>query len=223
MPEVTAIGLPANAALGFRAHSGWAAAVVLAAPSQPLIAEMPALMDRRRIELIDRSIRGAAQPYHAAAEMGLEEARKRVRKCADRALAIAQNSIRIIIDSMLDRNCRVVACGIVLASGRPLPGLSAVLGSHSLIHTAEGELFREALRRASGHFNLPVIGVPQRDLYARAAMALSMEPDALGRRIKELGKLIGPPWGQDEKSAALVAWLALSAAGAGEFAATKPV
>jgi hypothetical protein len=31
----------------------------------------------------------------------------------------------------------------------------------------------------------------------------------LQRRVAELGKPIGPPWTQDQKFAALVAWLAL--------------
>ena len=41
------------AALGLRAHSGWAALVVVAGPRSS-----PAVVDRRRIELIDPRFRG---------------------------------------------------------------------------------------------------------------------------------------------------------------------
>jgi len=34
----------------------------------------------------------------------------------------------------------------------------------------------------------------------------------LERRVADLGKPLGPPWSQDQKCAALAAWLALSGA-----------
>lgn len=49
----------AEAALGFRAHSGWAAMVALAgALNAPLV------VDRRRLELADPHRTGPMQPYH---------------------------------------------------------------------------------------------------------------------------------------------------------------
>ena len=41
---------------------------------------------------------------------------------------------------------------------------------------------------------------------------LKLAPDALRARIAGLGKPLGPPWGQDEKLAALAAWLVLTPA-----------
>src|SRR2546428_14111456 len=64
----------AHAALGFRAHSGWAALVVVAAPSRS-----PAVIDRRRIALVDPGI--PKQPYHAAQKLYLKEAAQLVRRC----------------------------------------------------------------------------------------------------------------------------------------------
>jgi hypothetical protein len=36
-----------------------------------------------------------------------------------------------------------------------------------------------------------------------------LEKDEVVRRLVEIGQAIGPPWTQDEKFAALVAWLSL--------------
>ena len=49
-------------AAGFKAHSGWAALVVLGESDDGLV-----VVDRRRIELVDPAdIDWAKQPYHAA-------------------------------------------------------------------------------------------------------------------------------------------------------------
>jgi hypothetical protein len=55
--------------------------------------------------------------------------------------------------------------------------------------------------------------VPERDLHDRAAAALGIPLAELGRRLVDLGRTCGPPWAHDQKSAALVAWLALPAGG----------
>jgi hypothetical protein len=42
-----------------------------------------------------------------------------------------------------------------------------------------------------------------------AQQALGSERGELLRRLAELGRPLGPPWSQDEKFAALAAWLAI--------------
>jgi hypothetical protein len=180
-----------------------------------------AIMDRSRIELVDPGIPGAAQPYHAAAKMKLKEAEQWLEECANRAELLARQAIRLIIDNLTEQNCRALACGIVLASGRPLPALATVLASHALIHTAEGEIFRHALSRASEHCSLQVTGVKECELYSRGAKEFGMKVEVLTRHLAEMGRLIGPPWSQDQKFAALAAWLALAETGRGHaFART---
>jgi hypothetical protein len=108
-----------------------------------------------------------------------------------------------------------VAGGLLLAAGRPLPGLREILASHALIHAAEGALFRDVLRQASGRLGLRLVEVAERELEDRAARSLGRPATAIRARLAEWGKALGPPWTQDEKRAALVAWVALSeAAGA---------
>lgn len=194
------------AALGFRAHSGWTAAVAVAGPPQS-----SAVIDRRWIELVDERTPKLLQPYHAAAAMKAAEAEKWVKRCTDRTQTLARRAIEAFVAELRDKGYRVAACGVVLASGRALPPLAAILASHPLIHTAEGELFRNALSGAGNHCGLAVTGVKERELYARASAALGVNEDALRRRMADIGKALGPPWRQDEKSSTLAAWLALAA------------
>jgi hypothetical protein len=100
-------------------------------------------------------------------------------------------------------------CSLLLASGKPLPDLSRILASHALIHTADGELFREALLHASEHCGLETFTAKESEMPQRAAHALHLPPDELGCRLAALGQRFGSPWTQDEKFATLIAWLSL--------------
>jgi len=194
-----------RAAVGFRAHSGWAAAVAVAGPP-----DAPAVITRRRIEMADRGRAGPAQPYHAAVGLEIREAERVVGECAARAATLATTALRAMIEDLRVLGHAVSGAGLLLASGRPLPALEGILASHALIHTAEGELFREALRAASRECGVPLIAIKERDLFTRAAADLRMPAKQMERHIAAMGKAIGPPWRQDEKLAAAAAWLALS-------------
>ena len=201
-----------RAALGFRAHSGWAALVVVAGPARRAGGprRSPVVIDRRRVELVTPGI--PRQPYHAAEKLDLKEAERLVGRCADTAARLARQAVRAVVEDLRDKGHEVAGCGILLASGRPLPALAATLASHALIHTAEGELFRDALSRASEHCGLPVTGVRERELYERGAKEFRIALNQLRRDVAEMGRALGPPWTQDQKQAALVGWLALAAA-----------
>jgi hypothetical protein len=54
-----------------------------------------------------------------------------------------------------------------------------------------------------------VSGVKEKELYDVAAARYRLPVDELRRFVTEAGRGIGPPWGQDQKDAALVAWLSL--------------
>ena len=194
-----------RAALGFRAHSGWAAVVAVGG-----VASSPAVLDRRRIELVEPGV--PKQPYHAAEGLDLAKAEKIIIRSIDLATRMARQALRELLAELQNRGYEVVGCGILQAAGRPLPELAGILASHALIHTAEGVLFRNALARASESSALPVTRVKERELYADAAVQLGLTLEKLQRRVAEMGKLIGPPWSQDQKGAALVGWLALLAA-----------
>ena len=193
------------AALGFRAHSGWAAVVVVSGtPAAPVI------LDRRRIEIADPKVRGSKQPFHAAEPLPFKEAEQFIRRCTASTNALAERAVQGVVDGAEEKGYRVAGCGLLTASGRPLPDLAAILASHALIHAAEGEMFRQALVRASEECGLPVTKVRERELLDRAAAALRTPAAKLQRRLAELGRPLGPPWTQDEKLATLAALLALA-------------
>jgi len=192
-----------QAALGFRSHSGWAALVAVAGP----VAEPIAVL-RRRVELSRQTPR---QPFHAAEGQPFAAAEDLVRRSTEEAAALAERAVKEAIADLRAMGHEAVSSGLLLAAGRPLPGLREVLASHALIHTAEGELFRDVLRQASLRCGLKLAAVRERDLEEQASRSLRRSPAELQRRVADWGRALGAPWTQDEKRAALVAWLALRA------------
>lgn len=195
--------LKPGAAFGFRAHSGWAAMVALAGP-----VTAPSVIRRCRIELADRDIQGSMQPYHTAASMPLNDAEAYLQKCSDAAAAMARTAVRDALAELNDYQVKG-AC-VLLASGRPLPPLAGILASHALIHTAEGEFYRAALRKACECCGVPEIGIKERDLALKATQALRRSAEDLRSIVAGFGKVAGAPWRQDEKLSALAAWLVLA-------------
>ena len=194
-----------NAALGFRAHSGWAIVVAVAgSPARPLVIE------RRGIEIASSAILGSKQPYHAAERLDTPQAEAWIRQCRDSSTHLSTGALSTLAAQLADKGHTVVGVGILFASGRPLPDLAKILQSHALIHTAEGEFFREALVSASEHCSLPVTRVKEREAWDSGAAMFGLSPADLQQRIGDLGRSLGPPWRQDEKLAALAAWIALA-------------
>ena len=192
-----------SAALGFRAHSGWAAMIGLAEP-----VDAPVVIRRCRIELADCSTTGSLQPYHTAARMPLKDAETYLRSCCDATAAMARKAVRDALAEL--RDYQVEGAGVLLASGRPLPNLAGTLASHALIHTAEGEFYRAALRDACKCCGVPDTGIKERELLAEAARALGRSAEDLQSRVTGFGKIVGSPWREDEKLSTLTAWLVLA-------------
>lgn len=188
-----------QAAIGFRVHSGWAAAVTVAAQ-----AGSPQVLDRRVIELADAKIAGSKQPFHAAEGLPLLEAEALIGRCCKSTWALARQGL-----DEIGQGRAIGACGMLLASGRPLPELAAILASHALIHTAEGEFFRDAIAAASQERKLPIYRIKERELFDVCAAQLKLSSAEIEQQLSDWGKLLGPPWRQDEKYAALAGWLAL--------------
>jgi hypothetical protein len=194
-----------SAALGFRAHSGWTAVVALTVSKGA-----PRVLARQRIHLVETFTYRFRQPYHTAKEMPPDEARAFIASVQTQAESLAYRAIREVQESLLAQGYRLTRCGVVLASGRPLPKLPDILASHALIHTADGELFREALLQACARCGLLSKTDKERELLSEASRVLRRTPSVLTRRIADLGRPLGAPWSQDEKLASMIAWLALA-------------
>jgi hypothetical protein len=75
-------------ALGFRAHSGWAAMVAVSGTF-----DAPRVLTRRRIVIADPQMPGAKQPYHTAAELPFAEAEALLRMAMESSRALALRAI----------------------------------------------------------------------------------------------------------------------------------
>ena len=160
--------------------------------------DAPRVLERRRIAIADAEVAGSKQPYHAAAEMPFPKAEALVRKAIESSRGLAAEAMEAAVKTLRAQGHEVAGCGVVLGSGKALPGLEGILASHALIHTAEGEMFREVLVRAAQSLGLAVTGVREKEL-----------DGAVLKRIGSFGKLIGPPWTQDQKYATVVGLMAL--------------
>jgi hypothetical protein len=193
-----------QAAVGFRVHSGWSALVTVSLENGA-----PTVLSRERVHLVETFSYKFRQPYHTAEKMALEKARAFIAGVLSEAKRRATRALRSTEAELGRQGFQVERSALLLASGRTLPSLDRILLSHALIHTADGELFREALRHSSAHCGLEVTCIKERELLDRGAQALRTNRDKLLRRLTELGSKLGSPWTQDEKYAALAAWLVL--------------
>jgi hypothetical protein len=172
----------------------------------------PVVVARKRAHLVETFTYEFRQPYHTAEKMLIGQAREFIVKMQGEAQRLAFQAIQELASRAEEQGVTLTRCNLLLASGRLLPELEKILASHALIHTADGELFREALGQASKRSKLEMFNVKEKELLALASKILRAQPAALMKRVTALGKSVGSPWSQDEKFATLAAWLALRGA-----------
>jgi hypothetical protein len=194
-----------KAAVGFRVHSGWSSVVVVS-----LEKGEPVVLRRQRVRMVKTFSYTFRQPYHTAEQMELAEAGKFVAGVRAEAEELACAALRELRNELKKLGWKLDRGSLLLASGRELPEFAKILSSHALIHTADGELFRDAIRGACKRSGLRVTQVKDRELIERCAEVFSVSPASLLRRVTEFGREFGAPWTQDEKFAMLAAWLALN-------------
>lgn len=197
-----------QAAVGFRVHSGWAAMVVVW-----LEKGAPTVLERKRAYLVKTFSYTFRQPYHTAEKMPLAEAREFIAQVQTEARELAYRAVHEMQSNLENLKIKLTHGSLLLASGRPLPDLEKILASHALIHTADGELFREALVHGCARCGLKTERIKERELLESGARALHVQPAALLQRLTTIGKPFGSPWSQDEKFATLAAWLVLRGVG----------
>ncbi len=117
--------------------------------------------------------------FHLAEKMERTAAEKWIARARKDAMENAKRALAPLIKQ------DVSICAIVAKEGE-VGNLDEVLASHPRIHTAEGFFYRDVLRDACA---VPVRVVPPS----------SLDPS-------KIGKLAAPPWGRDQKLAALAAW-----------------
>ena len=197
--------MPGIAVLGFSPHSGWAALVAIGGDQST-----PEVLLRQRIEMTRPGLPGPRQPYHEVEGMPLAEAAQRLERYSKTATDLATEELRAALAKLSALGHSVRAAAILQSDGRQGSSLAATLASHALIHTADGDHFRDALAEAGRRCGLQSTRVRQKELHHRAAEALGRRGEELTQQVAALGKALGPPWGADQKQAALLAWLLLA-------------
>jgi len=175
-------------AAGFKAHSGWAALVVIGSSSDGFV-----VIDRRRIELVDET--WAKQPYHAAEDLPAAEARRLVQRGIDAAHRIAKREMRAFVKRSAGHE--IAGCAVLIGTPMPDWTIDQILSVHVRMHKAEGVLFPSALIAAAEACGLNVVAIPEKGL-------------PLDDKLTTLGKSVGPPWGKDQKTAAMTAMIVLA-------------
>lgn len=187
-------------AVGLRAKSGRAIAVVLRGP-----VESPSVLRREELTFCAPDRR---QPYHPVIDLPWPEAQAAVRPVAGRIEASAAKVLKVFLAEVQHASgLKVRSVGVVGAGPRD-PG--RIGNPHVRAHAAEGVLFRAVLEAAAEANGLASVLFPERDLYATAARVLGLEVPELKARLQDLGRAVGSPWRTDEKGAALAAWMVLA-------------
>jgi hypothetical protein len=168
------------------------------------------VVDRRRIELVEQAeARWAKQPYHAAEGLSPDEAREVVKRGVESARRIAVRQMQAALQRAREAGDQVVGCAVLVVDPRADWSVDEILAVHVRMHKAEGVLFRDALVRAASSCEVPLAAIPEKLLIEHAQKLLTTPVDNLMERITRLGKLVRPPWGKDQKGAALAAMIAL--------------
>ena len=192
-------------AFGIKAHSGWAVLVVVGICDGDVM-----IVDRRRLELVDEE--WVKHPYHAALTLEAGPARRLVERGIARAQRITVREMRALLRQEQERNNEAMACAVLV--GNPMPDWSVeqILAVHIRMHMAEGLLFQDALIRAAQAGGPKPVAIAEKRLVQHAETVLGMPESQLQEKLAALGKLVGPPWGRDQKDAALAAMIALRGA-----------
>ena len=173
-----------RAAIGLFSHTGWSAALaVVGGPAR--------VIERSRLDLVEQRFEVGAV-YHVAKELPISQAEARVLEIRERAERTAAAAIGAMVARLRDLGHEAIGCAIVGSMHRIPEDLAEVLRSHALIHAAEGRLYCGALATAAREHRLPVTMTAARALDPGAPALAKMRP-------------AGPPWGRDQKLAALAA------------------
>ena len=186
----------ADAVVGASDHYARAELVTLAADDGA-----PVFLDRRRVELIDRSLPSA--PYHhEALELDIGAAIDLVNRVRRSVAKHARTAL-----SAMPASCRVRVLILPASPYDSLPdSLEEVLRSRPLTLAADGMLYRESLAEAAAELGMEVRRYPRKvDPTVLAAEAMGVDVAEVAAVIARFGREAGPPWRQDHKRAAAAA------------------
>lgn len=160
--------------IGISDHGGWAILVAATGDGK--------LLDRRRVELVDDGLPGIPH-HHEAQVLPMDQAValvERVRASAEKHAALAFDAVAEAVPGI---------CAVALRRCQPLPPTIAErLKDHRARNVADWVMYRNALAKAAEARGWTVYWFDPKNL--------NLDAGALQMR-----KIVGPPWGQDQKLA----------------------
>ena len=176
-------------------HTGWAHLVCVAASGR-----MPAVIERRRVTLIDSGL--PRQPYeHDSTAMREDEANALIAQVR-RSIAARTSDALTRVVTELPRSYAVVALAIRTPPFAGLPQtVAAVRKSYRLQCAADGMLYQLAICRAAQQLELEVHLCRRGGEAARAAQQLGVTPAEIEDFVSRVGRPAGPPWTQEHRRA----------------------
>ncbi|HEY3798144.1 MAG TPA: hypothetical protein VGL58_07295 [Caulobacteraceae bacterium] len=190
-----------GAALGFRPHTYWTAAVAVRDASGAA-----GVLARHKLVFAAGSERSV---YHQAAELGVGASTDALLEKVRRAVvANARAGIERLLE-VLARDGIAVTFAAAPAGGKKMPAMADIIRVHTLQHRAEGEFYRDCVAEACQSLGLAVSRPIEKELPALACDKLGVSRAALDAQLKDMGAKLGSPWSEDQRLATLAAWTAL--------------
>lgn len=165
----------------------------------------PAVVGKALVQVAFTFEEGAV--FHAAEAQPLAAARKLVTAAETRFVKKAQAGLREFV-AQLDG--KIVAAAMAAKPAKPPPPLESILKAHTLIHAAEGELYRRVYASAASELGFDLARIAPDAVTDELARVLKLAPAAVTSRLAAIGKASGKPWAADQKKAALAAWWAFA-------------
>jgi hypothetical protein len=174
-----------GAIIGVSDHGGWAVLVTVARDG--------ALLDRRRVELVDDTL--PAIPHHHEGQLlPMDEAValvERVRVSAERHAVLALDAVALDVPHII---------GIALRACPQLPPTIAErIKDHRARNVADWVMYRKALASAAEARRWPVHWYDAKNVLSSASRALHVEN--FDAHFLQMRKKVGPPWNNDHKLA----------------------
>jgi hypothetical protein len=192
---------PSHVAIGLRAKTGRAIAVVLGGSP-----ESPVVFLKTEIKLIDLKVPATAQPYHEVMELPWPQWQPAVSQSAKAIERVTNKALAQLIEEQQANRHRVAGVGVI---GAPDRDLARIGNPHIRAHAAEGILFCRVLQLGAEANGLKWQAFSDRDFDGAVALRLGARYARIAQTLNDLRKSIPAPWRTDEKQAAMAAWLVL--------------
>jgi hypothetical protein len=182
--------------VGISDHGGWAVLVTAAGDGR--------LLDRRRVELVDKGL-PTIPHHHIAQTLPLDEAVElieRVRVSAERHAKLAFDAVALAVPSVV---------GVALRecpSWLP-PTIAERINDYRSQNVADWVMYRKALAAAAEARGWPVHWYDAKKVLDGAGRILGIED--LDAHFVQIRKSIGAPWGNDHRVAMAAAVVAANA------------